>query len=259
MKMSRPIVATLFLIATSVTSAQAAFPAVDSLVLGSVMDGLLVAAGASGVAKQYKVVRKDPTRYARVQILQHLLTNLPNAPAPLRIAIVKGEIGDEGTAAFCSGATIYLSTDLMDRLNDKQLFAVIAHETAHATLRHPLKLAVTPLGAVIRDFIAMAKSDLSLLTGDGLDAYMRKFLTEKYIMTLKTEILKVQESFELEADCVAGSWLAELQRQGFANQPKNLLSAMRALLGYDPLFLPEDDIIQQRAVTIARENFSACQ
>ena len=82
--------------------------------------------------------------WRQVQATRHMTRSLPvirrlsAQPSVLLVAA-------DAPVAFCAGwlrPRVYVSTGVLDRLSDRELQAVLAHERQHWALRDPLRLAV---------------------------------------------------------------------------------------------------------------------
>jgi Zn-dependent protease with chaperone function len=121
----------------------------------------------------------DPQHVARLKQVMVPLVQKMEKPAPLdriRIGIMDSP---EINAANASPTEFYVTTGLLEKANDDQLRAVLAHEVAHADLGHVTKTqalgAGLNIGMVILDQIIPGSSALTPIAGQLLvNAYTRK-------------------------------------------------------------------------------------
>ena len=133
--------------------------------------------GAS--SKQPKTVAVDPAQATRLKTIMVPLIQAMNHPIPLNQ--VKVGIMDDShiNAANAGGGEFYVTTGLLQKANDDELRAVLAHEMAHADLGHVAKLqtlgAGLNIGMVILDQIIPGSGALTPLAGQLIaNAYTRK-------------------------------------------------------------------------------------
>jgi Zn-dependent protease with chaperone function len=121
----------------------------------------------------------DPQQLARLQHVMVPLVQKMNKPAPIdkiRVGIMDSP---EINAANASPTEFYVTTGLLQKANDDQLRAVLAHEVAHADLGHVTKTqalgAGVNIGMVILDQIIPGSGALTPIAGRLLvNAYTRK-------------------------------------------------------------------------------------
>jgi predicted Zn-dependent protease len=124
----------------------------------------------------------DATQAARLQQVMIPLLKAMDHPIPLNQVRV-GVIRDPHiNAANAGGGEFYVTTGLLEKANDDQLRAVLAHEIAHADLGHVTKLqtlgAGLNVGMILLDQIIPGSRALTPLAGQLIaNAYTR---TEEY-------------------------------------------------------------------------------
>ncbi|HEY3068465.1 MAG TPA: M48 family metallopeptidase [Methylomirabilota bacterium] len=135
--------------------------------------------GSTTTQKTASTRQVDPRLAERLQtVMTPLLRNMDH---PIPLNQVKVGIMDDPhiNAANAGGGEFYVTTGLLEKANDDQLRAVLAHETAHADLGHVTKLktlgAGLNIGMVILDQIIPGSGALTPLAGQLIaNAYTRK-------------------------------------------------------------------------------------
>lgn len=120
----------------------------------------------------------DPRQAARLQqVMVPLIKNMDH-PVPLDQVRVGIMDSNEVNAANAGPAEFYVTTGLLDRANDDQVRAVLAHEIAHADLGHVAKTQALgtglSIGMIILDQIIPGSGAITPLAGQLLvNAYSR--------------------------------------------------------------------------------------
>jgi putative metalloprotease len=121
----------------------------------------------------------DPRLAQRLQaVMTPLLQNM-NHPIPLNQVKVGIMEDSHINAANAGGGEFYVTTGLLEKANDDQLRAVMAHETAHADLGHVTKLkavgTAANIGAVLLDQIIPGSGAITPILGQlATNAYTRR-------------------------------------------------------------------------------------
>jgi Zn-dependent protease with chaperone function len=122
-----------------------------------------------GPARPSATAKVDPAQAERLQRIWTPLIQAMNHPIPLNQ--VKVGIMDDPhiNAANAGGGQFYVTTGLLQKANDDQLQAVLAHETAHQDLGHVAKAqalgAGLNIGMVILDQIIPGSGALTPIAG----------------------------------------------------------------------------------------------
>ena len=130
-------------------------------------------------SKEPALVKIDASQAERLQrIMLPLIAamNHPLSPKDVRIGVMSDS---HINAANAGGGEFYVTTGLLQKANDDQLRAVLAHETAHADLGHVTKLktlgAGLNIGMIILDQIIPGSGALTPIAGQLIaNAYTRK-------------------------------------------------------------------------------------
>jgi predicted Zn-dependent protease len=96
-----------------------------------------------------------------VPLLQHM--NEPLSPQQVRVGVLAER---QINAANAGGGEFYVTTGLLDRASDSELRGVMAHEIAHADLRHVSKLQTRATGVGLGVLLGSFALD-QLLPGTG--------------------------------------------------------------------------------------------
>lgn len=121
----------------------------------------------------------DPAIAARLQqVMVPLIRNM-SRPIPLNQVRVGIMADPHINAANAGGGEFYVTTGLLERANDGQLRAVMAHEIAHADLGHFTKLrtlgAGLNIGMILLDQLIPGSRVITPLAGQLIaNAYTRK-------------------------------------------------------------------------------------
>jgi len=121
----------------------------------------------------------DPRLAQRLQtVMTPLLQNMDH-PIPLNQVKVGIMEDTHINAANAGGGEFYVTTGLLEKANDDQLRAVMAHETAHADLGHVTKLkavgTAANIGAVLLDQIIPGSGAITPILGQlATNAYTRR-------------------------------------------------------------------------------------
>lgn len=121
---------------------------------------------------------------------------------------------DEDSNAWSAGSVIIATTGLLEKLDGRQLLAVIAHEMAHREKHHLFSRVSMFVGGAIA----------ALLDSESKIPYRQRFNGFNEYYRLKQE---------LQADCFAYNWLMELKQKGFEVDPLDLNSATNAIFEMD--------------------------
>ena len=130
-------------------------------------------------APSQKSAPLDPAQAERIKRAMVPLIGVMDHPRPLnqvKVAVVEDP---HINAASAGGGEFYLTTGLLQKSNDQQLMAVLAHEVAHDDLGHVAKAqalgAGVSIGAVILDQIFPGTGQLVPVAGTFITrGYSRK-------------------------------------------------------------------------------------
>lgn len=222
-------------------SARAASFFAPDVIVGKAMEASLGVTGSTELAPSYAPsLRRE--LYPRANRLWNDLQRYSrwNFRFPsLRIRIIRG-IAHEPNA-YSVGPAIYISEDIFDLLDDRQLLAVMAHEIGHSERAHFLKRMSFPLAST---FLTLGQA---LMRPAELAELLRKNGLWKEI---QNTLESASGGQEMEADCMAFRWLRRMQRAGYNVEPQDLNSATEKILGLDPLTLYPEDSPYTRAFAI---------
>jgi len=126
-----------------------------------------------------KTVRLDPAQAERIRRTMVPLIQAMNHPRPLNKVKVAVVDDPEINAASAGGGEFYVTSGLLQKANDQELMAVLAHEVAHDDLGHVAKAqalgAGVSIGAVILDQIFPGTGQLAPVAGTLITrSYSRK-------------------------------------------------------------------------------------
>ncbi len=111
----------------------------------------------------------DPQVAARVSRIMIPLLKAANKPRPLDQVKVGVLDDDSINAASAGSGEFYVTRGLLERANDEQLAAVLAHETAHDDLGHMAKAQAlgtgVGIGAAILDQIIPGAGEIAPVAG----------------------------------------------------------------------------------------------
>ncbi len=137
--------------------------------------------------------------------------------------------------AFSTGPSIWVTQSLVQTLNDNELVAVLAHEMAHSERAHFFQRVPFPIGAILLEIF-------SAITDQHTDS--KSSLAERaasFWQSTQNTLFNARLGQELEADCIAARWLAQMHASGLSNEPEDLNRATVAILGINPANLDSDD------------------
>lgn len=137
-----------------------------------------------------------------------------NVSFPFRLVYGVKVVKKSEPNAYALGTHIVVTTALLDKLNDRELLAVIAHEMGHRERHHIFSRAGMYVGSAIVALFDWRndRSYVERLTG----------FNESYGLAQ-----------EIQADCHAYNWLQELKHKGHNVDPLDLNSATNAIVGFD--------------------------
>jgi putative metalloprotease len=130
-------------------------------------------------SKEPALVKIDAAQAQRLQRIMTPLIQAMDHPLPLNQVKV-GVMNDSHiNAANAGGGEFYVTTGLLQKANDDELRAVLAHETAHADLGHVAKLqtlgAGLNIGMILLDQIIPGSAALTPIASQLIaNAYTRK-------------------------------------------------------------------------------------
>ena len=123
--------------------------------------------------------------------------NHPRSPSQVRVAVLDDP---QINAASAGGGQFYLTAGLLQKANDQQLLAVLAHEVAHDDLGHVAKAqalgAGVSIGAIILDQIFPGTGQLAPVAGTLITrSYSRKeeYAADKHGVDLLNRIGQPKE------------------------------------------------------------------
>ena len=121
----------------------------------------------------------DPAQAARLKNVMLPLIKAMDHPIPLNEVKVGLMKDSHINAANAGGGEFYVTTGLLEKANDDQLRAVLAHEMGHADLGHVAKLqrlgTGLSIGAILLDQIIPGSGALTPIAGQIIaNAYTRK-------------------------------------------------------------------------------------
>lgn len=167
-------------------------------------------------ARQPTTAKVDPAvaeRLQRIMIPLLKVMNRPLAPGQVKVAIVDDPNINAGNAG--SGQFL-VTTGLLNRANDQQLRAVMAHEIAHEDLGHVAKAqtlgAGLNIGMIILDQIIPGSGAITPLAGELV---MRKYgRTEEYAADRHGADLLQRSGYPREEMISTLSWLMQVSGGG---------------------------------------------
>lgn len=126
-----------------------------------------------------KPVPIDAAQAERIKRIMVPLIQAMDHPRPLNKVKVAVTSDQEINAASAGGGEFLVTAGLLQKANDQQLMAVLAHEVAHDDLGHVAKAqalgAVTGIGAIILDQIFPGTGQLAQIPGTLITrTYSRK-------------------------------------------------------------------------------------
>ena len=130
-------------------------------------------------APSQKTVRLDPAQAERIRRTMVPLIQAMNHPRPLNKVKVAVVDDPDVNAASAGGGEFYVTSGLLQKANDQELMAVLAHEVAHDDLGHVAKAqalgAGVSIGAVILDQIFPGTGQIAPVAGTLITrSYSRK-------------------------------------------------------------------------------------
>ena len=130
-------------------------------------------------APSQKTVSLDPAQAERIRRTMVPLIQAMNHPRPLNKVKVAVVDDPEINAASAGGGEFYVTSGLLQKANDQELMAVLAHEVAHDDLGHVAKAqalgAGVSIGAVILDQIFPGTGQIAPVAGTLITrSYSRK-------------------------------------------------------------------------------------
>jgi len=151
-------------------------------------------------APSSKTTTVDAAQGERIKRIMVPLIEAMNHPRPLNQVKV-GVIDDpQINAASAGGGEFYVTAGLLQKANDQQLMAVLAHEVAHDDLGHVAKAqavgALTGIGAIILDQIFPGTGQVAAIPGALITrSYSRKeeYEADKHGVTLLNRIGQPKE------------------------------------------------------------------
>ena len=126
-----------------------------------------------------KTVRLDPAQAERIRRTMVPLIQAMNHPRSLNKVKVAVVDDPDVNAASAGGGEFYVTSGLLQKANDQELMAVLAHEVAHDDLGHVAKAqalgAGVSIGAVILDQIFPGTGQIAPVAGTLITrSYSRK-------------------------------------------------------------------------------------
>jgi len=133
----------------------------------------------SAGAPATKTVPVDAAQAERIKRIMVPLIQVMDHPRPLNQVKVAVTSDQEINAASAGGGEFLVTAGLLQKANDQQLMAVLAHEVAHDDLGHVAKAqalgAVTGIGAIILDQIFPGTGQIAQIPGTLITrTYSRK-------------------------------------------------------------------------------------
>lgn len=133
----------------------------------------------SAGAPATKTVPIDAAQAERIKRIMVPLIQVMDHPRPLNQVKVAVTSDQEINAASAGGGEFLVTAGLLQKANDQQLMAVLAHEVAHDDLGHVAKAqalgAVTGIGAIILDQIFPGTGQIAQIPGALITrSYSRK-------------------------------------------------------------------------------------
>ena len=130
-------------------------------------------------APSQKTVRLDPAQAERLRRTMVPLIQAMNHPRSLNKVKVAVVDDPDINAASAGGGEFYVTSGLLQKANDQELMAVLAHEVAHDDLGHVAKAqalgAGVSIGAVILDQIFPGTGQIAPVAGTLITrSYSRK-------------------------------------------------------------------------------------
>ena len=130
-------------------------------------------------APSQKTVRLDPAQAERIRRTMVPLIQAMNHPRSLNKVKVAVVDDPDINAASAGGGEFYVTSGLLQKANDQELMAVLAHEVAHDDLGHVAKAqalgAGVSIGAVILDQIFPGTGQIAPVAGALITrSYSRK-------------------------------------------------------------------------------------
>jgi Zn-dependent protease with chaperone function len=198
----------------------------------------MVSLAGSSQLEVFKAWRPDVAdgnsqRYAKASralndVLQNAGVSWRYSSAP-GLRVLQGD--PDSPNAFCTGSSVFVTAGLVDLLDEQRLRAVLAHEMAHAERGHLTQRLGFPVAASLLHFAELVRSDWRALWNGEIDAFMREALRSGQWAMIQSALESATLGQELEADCDAAGWLAEMSRRGRAQSPRDILEAFRAIIG----------------------------
>ena len=193
--------------------------------------------GGAQAPKSPSQVKLDPGQAERIKRIMVPLVQNMNKPRPLNEVKI-GVLDDPGiNAASAGGGEFYVTLGLLQKANDEQLMAVLAHEVAHDDLGHVAKAqalgAGIGIGAVILDQIFPGTGQLVPVAGALVTrSYSRK---EEYEADAHgvTILKRIGQPKEVMINTL--TWLMQMEGSGgggfFATHPAtgDRIEALRRL------------------------------
>ncbi len=167
---------------------------------------------APRISQNYRIIRdeKNIIRINRLLANIYLYSGHNFIYPKYQVTIIQGDKSEPN--AFTSGKNIYVTQELCNLLNDRELTAVIAHEMAHSERSHLLRRIVFTIGS---PFLAV----YNYIANTGATDNPQEILAEARLGT------------EIEADCIAAKWLMSMRNQGKWHHAEDLNRATAKLFG----------------------------
>ena len=193
-------------------------------------------------APSQKTVRLDPAQAERIRRTMVPLIQAMNHPRSLNKVKVAVVDDPDINAASAGGGEFYVTSGLLQKANDQELMAVLAHEVAHDDLGHVAKAqalgAGVSIGAVILDQIFPGTGQIAPVAGALITrSYSRKeeYQADKHGVDL---LERVGQSKEVMIQTL--TWLMQTEGTSgggfFATHPAtgDRIEALRKLTGAAP-------------------------